>query len=88
MKKVLGTISAAILLATALPMTASTGHVKPGCGGIFFRPCPMPPGATGTNPNGTRSGGSSSTGNGSNSSSTGRGTTTHPPSTMPPVGGR
>ena len=28
------------VLVAAFPMTASAGNVKPGCGGIFFRPCP------------------------------------------------
>ena len=50
------------VLVAAFPMTASAGNVKPGCGGIFFRPCPntMPPAFTGGNSNGTRSGGGSS----------------------------
>ena len=45
MKKVLGTLAIAAVLVAAFPMTASAGNVKPGCGGIFFRPCPntMPP---------------------------------------------
>ena len=59
MKKVLGTLAVAVVLVAAFPMTASAGNVKPGCGGIFFRPCPatMPPVVTGGNGNGTRSGG-------------------------------
>ncbi len=61
MKKVLGILAVAVVLVAAFPMTASAGNVKPGCGGIFFRPCPatMPPVVTGGNTNGTRSGGGS-----------------------------
>ena len=87
MKKVLGTLAVAIVLVAAFPMTASAGNVKPGCGGIFFRPCPttMPPVATG-NPNGTRSGG----GSGTTGTGTGTGSKSHtrtlPPAAMPPVG--
>ena len=60
MKKVLGILAVAIVLVAAFPMTATAGNVHPGCGGIFFRPCPatMPPVVTGGNSNGTRSGGS------------------------------
>jgi len=91
MKKVLGILAVAIVLVAAFPMTASAGNVKPGCGGIFLRPCPvtMPPTVTGGNSNGTHSGGGSSTGSGT---STGRGTRpgsrTLPPNSLPPAGAR
>jgi hypothetical protein len=87
MKKVLGTLAIAAVLVAAFPMTASAGNVKPGCGGIFFRPCPnqMPPASNG-NPNGTRSGG----GSGSTGTGTGTGSKSHsralPPAAMPPIG--
>ena len=89
MKKVLGTLAVAVVLAAAFPMTASAGNVHSGCGGIFFRPCPnsMPPVVTGGNSNGTRSGGGSSTGTGSGRG-TGSGSHTLPPSALPPVGRR
>jgi len=85
MKKALGTLAIAAVLVAALPTTASAGNLKPGCGGIFFRPCPntMPPASNG-NPNGTRSGG------GSGTTGTGTGTKGHsrtlPPAAMPPIG--
>ena len=91
MKKVLGILAVAIILVAAFPMTASAGNVKPGCGGIFLRPCPltMPPVVTGGGSNGTHSGGGSSTGSGT---STGRGTRpgsrTLPPNSLPPAGAR
>ena len=91
MKKVLGILAVAIILVAAFPMTASAGNVKPGCGGIFLRPCPatMPPVVTGSNTNGTHSDGGTSTGSGT---STGRGTRpgsrTLPPNSLPPAGAR
>ena len=87
MKKVLGTLAVAVVLVAAFPMTASAGNVKPGCGGIFFRPCPssMPPASIGGN-NGTSRGGSNSTGNGTGTG-TSRGAGSHgrtlPPTTLP-----
>ena len=85
MKKVLGILAVAIVLVAAFPTTASAGNGHPGCGGIFFRPCPntMPPVVSGGNSNGTRSGGGSSTGTGS-----GSGSRTLPPASLPPVAGR
>ena len=87
MKKVLGTLAVAAVLVAAFPMTASAGNVKPGCGGIFFRPCPssMPPASTGGN-NGWTRGGSNSTGHGSGTGTSNRGTgngRTLPPTTLP-----
>ena len=91
MKKVLGTLAVAIVLVAAFPMTASAGNVKPGCGGIFLRPCPvtMPPVTVGGNSNGTRSGGGSSTGSGTSTGrGTGSGSRTLPPNSLPPAGAR
>ena len=91
MKKVLGTLAVAVVLVAAFPMTASAGNVKPGCGRIFLRPCPltMPPVATGGNSNGTRSGGGSSTGSGTSTGrGTGSGSRTLPPNSLPPAGVR
>ncbi len=74
MKKVLGTLAVAAVLVAAFPMTASAGNVKPGCGGIFFRPCPATrPGAPASNPNGTSRGGSTSTGTGTGNGTSNRG---------------
>ncbi len=93
MKKVLGTLAVAIILVAAFPMTASASNVKPGCGGIFFRPCPvnnMPPVAVGGNGHGTRPGGSGSFTGGSNSGHTSGGYTggsrSLPPAALPPSG--
>ena len=88
MKKVLGTLAIAAVLVAAFPMTASAGNVKPGCGGIFFRPCPntMPPVSGTGNGNGTRSGGGSNTGTGTGTGSGSGHSRTLPPAAMPPVG--
>ena len=87
MKKVLGTLAIAAVLVAAFPMTASAGNVKPGCGGIFFRPCPntMPPASNG-NPNGTRSGGGWHDRHRHGHRLARADSRTLPPAAMPPVG--
>ena len=88
MKKVLGILAVAIILVAAFPMTASAGNVKPGCGGIFFRPCPanMPPVVVGGNSHGTRSGGSGTLTGGHTSGGFTGGSRSLPPAALPPSG--